>query len=196
MKTLALALGLIATSAFAQLNYSNTADIDKAHSDIRISDVRYVALATKTEVREIPGCNPNGERHPVECQETVVLERTPVVQVTVSYTEGVFRDPDLREGHVFFNFKLSDFDASEIADLRAASTLWDFGAGTAVRKAFAKKNFDLSAKLAERTIQIVDVRNSRLCHIGESGEPAPGCVEELRYKPAQIKVRELTVNRK
>ena len=195
--TLAFSYLMVATSAFAQVNYSNTTDIDRAHSNIRITDARYFAIATRTEVRQIPGCNPHGERHPSECEETVVLERTPVVQVTVSYTEGIFRDPDFREGHLYFNFKLSDFDVEEVEKLRAASGLWDFtGRKYRIRKAFAKKYFELRAELVSRTIQIVDVRNSRLCPIGESGEPRPGCVEELRYKPVQIKVHEVTVLKK
>lgn len=188
---------MIAASAFAQVNYSSTMEIDRAHSNIHISDVRYFALATRTEVRQIPGCNPHGERHPSECEETVVLERTPVVQVIVTYTEGIFRDPDFREGHLYFNFRTSDFESDEVAKLKTASGLWDFsGRKFRIRKAFAKKHFDLKAELVTRTIQIVDVRNSRLCPIGESGEPYPGCVEELRYKPIDIKVREITVIKK
>lgn len=195
--TLALALGILSIipSAFAQVSYSDTADIDKAHSNIRISDVRYVALPTKTEIREIPGCNPNGEASTV-CTEVIVLERQPVVQVTVSYAEGVFRDPDMRESHITFNFRTTDFVAADVNALQAASGLWDFtGRKARVRRAFAKKNLELKTAIATRTIQVVDVANSDLCHEGEAG-PLPGCVEVINYKPATIKVRELKILKK
>lgn len=196
--TLALALTILTslTSAFAQVTYSDRADIDKAHSNIRISDVRYVALPTKTEIREIPGCNPHGEASN-DCTEVVVLERQPVVQVTVSYTEGVWRDPDMREGYLNLNFRTNEFDAAEVEALKAASGIWDFtGRKYRIRKGFAKKNFDLETALVTRTIQVVDVRNSHLCRVLESGETEPGCEEVLRYKPANIKVRELKVIKK
>lgn len=196
--TLTLALGILtlATSAFAQIRYSDTADIAKAHSNIRISDARYVALPTKTEIREIPGCREDGEASRV-CTEVVVLERQPVVQVTVSYTEGIFRDPDMREGWITFNFRPEEFDAEEVETLRKASGIWDFtGRKARVRKAFSKKNFELQTQLVDRTIQVVDVRNSKLCRILESGDVVPGCEEILVYKPATIKVHELKVNRK
>lgn len=183
------------SSAFAQISYSDRADIDKAHSNIRISDVRYVALPTKTEVREIPGCIPGGEAAR-DCTEVIVLERQPVVQVTVSYTEGVFRDADIREEHVDFNFRTTDFDASEVNKLQAASGLWDFtGRKSRVRKAFAKKYLELQTAIATRTIQVVDVLNSHICHETEAG-PVLGCVEEINYKPATIKVRELKIIKK
>lgn len=194
--TLALTILTSLTSAFAQVTYSDRADIDKAHSNIRISDVRYVALPTKTEIREIPGCNPYGEASN-DCTEVVVLARQPVVQVTVSYTEGFWRDPDMREGYVNFNFRTNEFDAAEVEALKAASGIWDFtGRKHRIRKGFAKKNFDLQTALVTRTIQVVDVRNSHLCRILESGEIEPGCEEVLRYKPSDIKVRELKVTKK
>ncbi len=185
--SLAAALLVTATSAFA-------ADIAKEHSNVRISDARYFEVATRTEIREIPGCRPYGESSN-DCTEVIVLERKPVVEVTVSYTEGVFRDPEMREGYVVFSFDVNEFDASDIAALKKASRLWSLTGGK-VRKAFAKNNFTLESKLVSRTIQIVDVRNSTLCQQTESGEPRIGCEEVLVYKPAQIIVREVNVLKK
>lgn len=190
--TIAFGLLVTATSALAQVSYSNTADIAKEHTNIRLSDARYFEVATRTEVREIPGCNPNGEAGDI-CTEVIVLERRPVIEVTVSYSEGVFHDPEMREGYVTFNFDVNDFDAAEVAALKKSSRPWSLGLG---RLAFAKKHFSLSSKLATRTIQVVDVRNSHLCQQTESGETLPGCVEVLNYKPATTIVRELTLTKK
>ncbi len=192
MKMLALAFALVSSTAFAQVSYLNSVDVAKEHSAFKIDQAVYTLIPTKTEEREIPGCNPNGEASN-DCTETVVLESEPVVQVFVDYTEGVFRDPELPRSYITFNFNVNDFSAEEIAELKKASPMWRLGGGS-VRKAWAKK-FSLETKLVPRTIQIVDVRRSTLCHIGESGMPLPGCVERLVYKDAQIKVRNVTVNK-
>ncbi len=191
MKFFALALALVSSAAFAQVSYTNSVDLAKEHTGYKIDQAVYTLIPTKVEIREIPGCG--GDRHPVECQETIVLESEPVVQVFVDYNEGVFRDPELPRSYVTFNFHVNDFSAEEIAELKKASPMWRLG-GSSVRKAWAKK-FSLETKLVPRTIQIVDVRRSTLCQIGESGMPTPGCVERLVYKDAQIKVRNVTVNK-
>lgn len=192
MKSLALALALVSGAAFAQVNYSNTADLAKEHSAFKIDQAVYTLIPTKTEEREIPGCIPWGEAS-TDCTETVVLESEPVVQVFVDYTEGVFRDPELPRSYVAFNFPLSSFSADDVAALKKASPMWRLG-GSSVRKAFAKNKLALEVVKAPRTIKIVDVRNSKLCRILESGEQEPGCKEILVYKDAQITVNQVTVN--
>lgn len=193
MKMLALAFALVSSTAFAQVSYINSVDLAKEHTGYKIDQAVYTLIPTKVEVREIPGCIPYGEAGN-DCTETVVLESEPVVQVFVDYNEGVFRDPELPRSYVTFNFNVNDFSAEEIAELKKASPMWRLGGGS-VRKAWAKK-FSLETKLVPRTIKIVDVRRSKLCYAGgESGEPLPGCVERLVYKDAQIKVRNVTVNK-
>ena len=194
MKTLVLALALMTGSAFAQVNYGNTVDLDTAHSAFKIDEAVYTLIPTKTEEREIPGCNPHGEASN-DCTETVVLESEPVVQVFVDYTEGVFRDPEGAKPYLAFNFPLSDFSAEEVAQLKKASPMWRWG-GSSVRKAFAKKNFELDIKKVTRTIRVVDVRRSKLCPTMESGETLPGCVERLVYKDAWTKKLQVTVLKK
>ncbi len=194
MKSLALALVLVSGAALAQVNYGNTVDVDTAHSAFKIDQAVYTLIPTKTEERDIPGCNPYGEASN-DCTETVVLESEPVVQVFVDYTEGVFRDPEMAKSYLAFNFSVADFSAEEIAQLKKASPMWRWG-GSNVRKAFAKKNFALDLKTVTRTIRIVDVRNSKLCPILESGEQLPGCVERLVYKDALTKKRQVTVLKK
>ena len=85
MKLLVLALALASASAFAQVNYSNSAVVAKEHSSFKIDQAVYTLIPTKTEERDIPGCNPYGEASE-DCTETVVLESEPVVQVFVDYT--------------------------------------------------------------------------------------------------------------
>ncbi|WP_408097190.1 hypothetical protein ACJVC5_19325 [Peredibacter sp. HCB2-198] len=193
--TLTLALSLLASSAFAGISYSNQADISPAHSNIRLADVRFVSLPSKTEVRQIPGCNPNGEISQV-CTEVVVLESEPAVQATVTFRDGVSNDPENREGYLTLNLDPADFSAADLAALEGASQgRWDFGGRQArVRKSWAAKNLELSTALVTRTIQVVDTRNSRLCPVGEAGTTLPGCVEDIQYKPASTKVREVKIS--
>ncbi len=194
MKLLVLAIALASASAFAQVNYSNSAVVAKEHSRFKIDQAVYTLIPTKTEVREIPGCNSWGEASR-DCTEVIVLESEPVVQVFVDYTEGVFRDPELPSAYLTFNFPLSDFSAEEVAALKIASPMWRLRGGS-VRKSFAKNNFELDLQLVNRTIQLVDMRRSKICRVLESGETLPGCVEQLVYKDEIIKVRQVTVNKK
>lgn len=195
--TLALALTALvsASSAFAGLVFSNTMDIDMAHSNIRISDVRYWEVATRTEVRQIPGCNPNGEISQV-CTQEVVLEKEPAVRVEVSYAQGTFHDPETREGWFHLYLDPASFNPADIEELKAASVgaVWDLsGRKFRARRAWGQQHLSLQTNVATRTITVDDARNSRYCNIGESGEPAPGCVEVRRYKQSTKKVREVTV---
>jgi hypothetical protein len=191
MKLLALALALVSSSAFAS---SQSIDVAAAHTGFKMDQAVYSLIPTKTEIREIPGCNPNGENSG-PCWEEVVLESKPMVQVFVDYTEGVFRDPEAAQSYLTFNFEVSEFNADAVASLKNASPMWRLGGGS-VRKAFARNNFSLNTKLAARTIQVVDVRNSTICQVMESGDIVPGCVENIVYKPAQTTVREVTVSTK
>ncbi len=169
MKNFAIVLGLLASvNSFAGVIYSNTADVSASTTGHKIWRAKIFNLATKTEIRQIPGCNPNGERHPVECQEEVATERTKVLAVDVEYRD-TFNNGEGNEKS-FVSFVLPAADAG--------------------------KELTLSVVRAERTIQVVDVRNSKLCPILESGETYPGCEEILVYKPAKTWVKEVTVTAK
>lgn len=196
MKTLAIAFALVASvNSFAGVIYSNTADLSTSTSQIKIADAEYRLIPTKTETRWIPGCNPNGERHPVECQETVVLESQPVITVNVEYKDSMFQEQGNRKRNLALNFRLEDFSADDVASLKAAYPTWAHPFSTA-RRDFARKNLELQVVKAQRIIQVVDVRNSKLCPVGESGMPFPGCVEHIVYKPAKTTVKEVTVLQK
>ncbi len=192
MKFLVLFSLLISGLAFGQVNYSNTIDMDRAHSNFKLDQAVYSMIPTRTEVRTIPHCNMETD---YPCTEVVVLESEPAIQVYVDYTEGRFNDPENMKGHVSFNFPIELFAADEVAALKAASPMWRLG-GARTRRAFAQRNFTLSTRLAQRTIQVVDVRNSRLCPVMENGETQPGCVERIVYRSAITMVREVTVNQK
>lgn len=196
----ALALSLLVTvPAFAGIIFSDAADIDRAHSDLKLYDVRYVQLPSKTEIRQIPGCFPHGDRHPVECEETVVLERQPAVVVDVKYKEGIFRDnePGMQHAYVTFNLRPEAFSKEEIAELEKNSKgVWDFsGRKFKARAAWAKANLEMKTALVVRDIQVVDMRTSRFCtYQGERyPERIPGCVEVINYKPGKTTVREVKI---
>lgn len=185
--TLALSLMMLASSAFAGISYSNSTDIATAHSNIRLTDVRFVNLPSKTEVREIPNCNPNGEASRI-CTEVVVLETAPAVQVTVSFRDGLNQSQDQQEGYTTLNLDPASFTAAELAALE--------GARFSARKSWAAKNLSLATALVTRSIQVVDVRNSTICPTTEAGTTVPGCVEDIQYRTASTRVREVTVNAK
>jgi hypothetical protein len=166
MKSFAIALGLMASvSSFAGVIYSNTADLSTSTSQHKIWRAKLFNLATKTEIRDIPGCNPNGEAG-YPCTEEVATERTLVLAVDVSYADSMFSGEGQEKQFVSFVLPAAD----------------------------AGKKLELSVVKAERTIQVVDVRNSKLCRILESGEQEPGCKENIVYKPAKTWVKAVTVN--
>ena len=90
---------------------------------------------------------------------------------------------------------IAEFSEDEVASLKAAYPTWRHPFTNAGRR-FAKNVLKMEVKTAERTIQVVDVRNSKLCPVLESGETYPGCEEILVYKPATTYVKEVTVSKK
>jgi hypothetical protein len=99
------------------------------------------------------------------CTEVIALERTPVLMVDVEYKDSMFSSEGNEKSFVSFILPVSE----------------------------AGKKLNLSVKRAERTIQVVDVRNSKICQVMENGETVPGCVEVINYKPAQTWVKEVSV---
>lgn len=181
-----LFFGLIAlvtvSTAFAQINFSDTADLDKAHSEIRLADVQFRLLPSKTEVRRIPGCRPTGNASR-DCTEVVVLERQPVVEVLVAYMDGIFHDSDrrLRKQYLTLNLRPESFSADALAELKTA-------------RRFARLQLvELNSTLVTRNVQVIDVRNSTFCPIDNEPYPRPGCVEVLSYKPGKVQVIEVKV---
>ncbi len=175
MKSLVLALALVSGSVFAQ---SVSIDTDSRNTQFKLDTAVHAQMPTKTEIRWIPGCQISESTS--ICTEEVVLESKAVVKVYVDYTDGVFGNAEGMPSYLTFIF-----DAEGLSLEPAAN-----------RRAYAKKNFTMSVKRATRTIQVVDVRNSKLCQVMESGEVVPGCVERIVYKPAQTVVNEVTVSKK
>ncbi len=191
---LSFLVAAISFSSFAQVRYTNTIEVDVAHRGFKLDQAQVFHIPTRTEIRDIPGCNPNGEASNV-CTEVVVLESQPVVQVFVDYTDGVFNDPEMPSQYLTFQVPVSEFSAEEMARLTAASPMWRLR-GAATRRNFARNNFKLETTVVNRDIRIVDTRRSKLCPIGESGLPQPGCVEELVYRTVSKRVRQVNLVRK
>jgi hypothetical protein len=194
----ALSLGflLTASASFASRVeeykvFSNSADLAKEHRNIKAVDARYFEVATKIEISEDPYCNHSGE---IDCTETRVLERVPAVQVTVEYTDGIFPDHEAdNKAYMSFNLPTDLFPADHIEELKRAS---GFFGGHSVRREFLRNHINFSVSQVKKTIEIVDVRNSKICHINESGYPRPGCKEVLRYKPATVMVQRVNISAK
>lgn len=187
---LAIMVSSIAASAFAG-PYTHSRDLDKAHTKISLYDVKFAVVATKTEVRRIPGCDYFGRQNHEVCLETVIVESMPAVEVTVKYREGVFTEGDERLNKKFFPLYLApaSFSAAALADLKSGNQT--------ERLAWAETNLDFQANLVTRNVQIVDVANSTLCTAFQSNRypaPIPGCVEVLNYKTVQRAVTEVSVN--
>lgn len=190
LSILAVAMSL---SSFAQVSYVSSIEVDLAHKGFKIDQAQVFQIPTRTEVRQIPGCNPGGEAENV-CTEVVVIESQPVIQVFVDYSDGVFNDPEMPTSYLTFQVPVSEFSAEEVANLTAASPMWRMR-GAATRRNFARNNFKLEMSVVNRDIRIVDTRRSKLCPIGESGFPQPGCVEELVYKTVSKRVRQVNLAR-
>lgn len=173
---------LTVSTAFAQIKFSDTTDLDKAHSEIRLADVQYRLLPSKTEVRRIPGCRLTGNASR-DCNEVIFLEKQPVVEVLVAYQDGIFRDSDRRLRKQYFTLILRPeaFSAQVLAELKVS------------RRSMRVLFVELSSNLVTRNIQVLDVRNSTFCPIDNEPYPRPGCVEVLNYRPGKIQVREVKV---
>jgi hypothetical protein len=196
MKSFALIFVFFAAvNSFAEVIYSSSADLSTGTRLFKLDTAEYKLIPTKTEIRQIPGCFPHGERHPSECQTEVVLESQPVVHVYVSYQDPLMQSESNEKSWVGFNFRLEDFSAEDVAALKSVYPTWRHPFSKIGSK-IAKKNFTLEVKKSERTIQVVDVRNSKLCPIMENGEPVPGCVERIVYKPAKTWVNEVSLLKK
>jgi hypothetical protein len=193
-KLLSFLMVAFSFASHAQVNYVSSVEMDLAHRNYTLDQAVLFFVPTRTVERTIPGCNPGGEAGHT-CTETVVLESQPVVQVYVDYEEGVFRDPEMPKSYLVFQFPVSDFDQVEIGRLANASPMWRLRGG-AVRRNFAKNNFRLQTQVVSRDLRVVDTRRSRLCPVGESGEPMPGCVENIVYKTVSKKVRQVSLVRK
>jgi len=179
--------------SYAQVGDVRTIEVDIAHRSFKLDQAQIFQIPTRTEVRQIPGCNPNGEASR-DCTEVVVIESQPVVQVFVDYNDGVFNDPDM-SSYLTFQFPVNEFSEEAIARLAAASPMWRMRGG-ATRRNFARNNFNLVTSIVTRQIRVVDARRSRFCPVGESGEPWPGCVEHIVYKTVSKRVRQVSLVRK
>ncbi|MBC7538358.1 MAG: hypothetical protein H7281_06030 [Bacteriovorax sp.] len=195
--SLILALGILMTAvpSFAgEVNYSNTADLSTSATQFKLTDANYALIPTKTKIQKIPGCNQGGEGGQ-DCTRVVVLESEPVVQANVRYLDGLNSsgEGNSNERWLTLNFKLSDFSDDEVGMLKAAYPTWKHPFSKAGKK-FAANNLDLDVSKETRTIRVVDVKHSHICSTGESGEPAPGCVEHIVYKDAETTVKAVTVS--
>ncbi len=191
MKPFVIALTLLASMS----SFAATADLSSSTSQHKLVDAEFKLIPTKVEYRRIPGCREDGEASR-DCTEVIVLESKPVIVANISYVDSMFTSEGNDKNWLSLQFDIAEFSEDEVASLKAAYPTWRHPFTNAGRR-FAKNVLKMEVKTAERTIQVVDVRNSKLCPInGESGESLPGCVENIVYKPATTYVKEVTVSKK
>src|SRR5687768_13527089 len=138
MKNFAMAIALLASvNTFAQVVYTDAADLSTSTINHTIVDAEYKLIPTQTTTRKVPG--------------GVVLASEPVVALNVAFTDTMFASEGNEVSYVTFTFKTTDFDAADVASLKAASPAWRHPFNRA-GKNFAKKYFTLQVKKAARTI--------------------------------------------
>ena len=192
MKSMLFVLALsLSVNSFAGDIYATTKELADDVTNITLESASFGKIITKTEVREIPYCDVTPDRHPVDCLETVVLERTPVVSVYVTYNDPSRLEDQYNKQAVAFNFRPEVLSAEDLAALKNTRNPF-----SRIKEKVAKKNFSLEVKRVQKTVQVVDMNRSTICYVGENGQIDYGCVENIVYKPALKWVKELTVTKK
>ena len=180
--------------AFVSLSVCAT-DLPKDVRDVRLSYAEYRRIPTKTEIRQRPNCIPHGQRHPVDCEDVVVLESKPVVTVYVNYFDPTFPERGHLPSTIEFHYAPDEFPAEDLESLKVS--VWRRIFSTRGEK-FAKKFFEVAVADVQRTVMVVDRENSDLCPINRNRYPDadPRCQERVVYKPAKVWVKEVTLLKK
>jgi hypothetical protein len=197
MKSLLFALALTtAQLANAAVSYYNQITLPSSASQVKLTDAQYDVVPTKTVVRPIPGCNPYGEASNT-CEETIVLESVGVIRGNISYKDSMFTSDGNESSWTSVVFNLADFSAADVAQLQAVYPTWKHPFSN-VGRDFAKNKLQLSAQTVKQTIQVVDMKKSRLCPVNnETGEKLnPSCQDQIVYKDSWTKVVLVTVTKK
>lgn len=195
MKGLLFVLALaVSANSFAGDLFSKTKVLDLGTSNFKIEYAQYGAIPTKTEVRTIPGCDVTADRHPVDCEETVVLESETVVSVIVTYKDPTSVDEYQTPAWLTFNFRPEEISAEDLAALRSVSWRTPF---SKIPANVAKKNFTLEVKRVQKDVQVIDMANSTICATNvETGAVIFNCEENIVYKTVQRWFKEVSVLKK
>jgi hypothetical protein len=101
-----------------------------------------------------------------DCEELVVLESRPVIEVSVGYEDPQCVGEDRYRGSTkSLIFKLEDFKQDDVATLKNARILSRAGLR------FVKNLLRLEVKDVQREIMVIDMRNSKLCPINRERFP-------------------------
>ena len=178
MKKLITALAMfVANTVFA-----NQIVLSSSAINVQLVDARYELVPTKTEVREIPGCNPNSEVGP-NCYETVILESAEVIRVSISYVDTTFGTVDINPSYTFIDYSTSLFSAAEVQLLKSVYPQSNHGFSK-IPAQFAKAKFSFNTAMEKKKIQVTDMKNSYICaRNGETGDLLnPSCQDKIVYK--------------
>jgi hypothetical protein len=198
MKKIFLMIGLALTfNAFGGVVYSNTMDLHVEVEDVKLTSAQYGLFPIKLETRKIPGCFPNGEVRPSDCEEVVVVESSPMIEVSISFEDPAKRGEDnYRSSIVTLKLRPEEFSEAELLPLKKSRGLRSIFSRAGKR--FVDQHLTLSVRNVEREITVIDTRNSTFCRIDNDNYPPrdSDCVERIAYKTAKTWVKELTVLKK
>ncbi len=191
-----IAVAILVGTAQAGVNYTNQVSLSTSAGQVQLSDAQYDIIPTRTEVREIPGCNPHGEGSQ-DCTETIVLESEAVIRAHISYVDSMFSSDGNEKNWTSVVFKLSDFSTADVNALKAVYPPWKHPFSNVGRQ-FAKNKMALSTQTVKQPLQVVDMKKSRFCAVNnETGEKLnPSCEDYIVYKDSWTKVLLVTVDLK
>lgn len=196
MKILSIVAVLIAANAaWANIGASRQVEFASSVTQVQITDAQYDLVPTETITRPIPGCRTTGESSDT-CEETIVVASEEVIRVYLSFQDNMFSNDRNEPSYTSVVFSPADFTPAQVELLKSVYPQWKHGFSNIPRK-FARENFTLEVKNVKKPIKVVDMSRSKICPpIGDSGEPLPGCVEDLVYKDSWTNAVVATVTKK
>ncbi len=195
--TLALCLLVTSGMVFADSRvqelkvHNDTVELSAYHTKFKVTDTVFTKVPSK--ITMVPSiCR---SEYDSRCTKVKVLERTAVVQVTVEYLDGIFRDEgrSRRTQDLSFNLPVSSFSAEDLKNLKEASGFDFTGRKRKARKLFADNRIGLEVTEYTKPMTVIDLANSELCEVDHYRERRPGCVEIRNYKIEHVKMKKIKV---
>lgn len=180
----------------APVVFASSANITLSNdvSQIKMDEARFEMLATETKIVEKDNCF--GDQYP--CTEEVVVASKPMVRVYVSYQDQYYTGERNEKTYTSALFSPSDFSAEDVAALKEASRPFH-KPFSKFRTEFAKRNFSMKVGETRVAVQVLDMKNSKICNVnGEGGfEISPtNCREHLVYKTEYRKAKLVVLSTK
>jgi len=193
MKTLLALLCLLPLMAQAEIQiidvFANDVELAHAATQIKLSHLRYLKVPSKIKVVEHGHCS-SEDIGP--CESRTVLERTPVVQVVVSYDDGSpFEDSSMQ---LEINLPVDAFLPEDLKTIQHHSAFnFDLlGRHSRALNRVMKRTIALTVTKSERMMDLVDYQRSQMC--GENDRPS--CRDRIVTRPGLVKFKTVNVSLK